>query len=183
MTNLDPSQFQQISPKDDNEARYIQRMLDLLRTPAPTDRNQFDPGHFTASGFVLSPDDKHMLLIFHSKLKLWLQPGGHIDPSDTTLLSAAQREVQEEVGLVAELHPKFQGILDVDIHTIPARKQEPAHEHFDVRYALRAPSLDFEAGSDALSARWVPLNEVETVHSDSSVTRAAFYIRDQIRRS
>jgi len=181
MTTLERHHFESIQPKDANEASYIQRMLTLMGTQAPTHRAQFEPGHFTASGFILSPDNQQILLIFHSKLKLWLQPGGHIDATDKSLLAAAKREVLEEVGLEATLHPSFPGILDVDIHTIPARKTEPAHEHFDVRYALQAPSLEFQAGSDALSARWVPLDQVEEAHSDASVTRAVFFIRDRLK--
>ena len=50
-------------------------MLKLLDTPKPFDRNQFEPGHFTGSAFVLSPDLDAILLIFHEKLKLWLHMG------------------------------------------------------------------------------------------------------------
>ena len=179
-TPIKREQLETLTPKDDDELRYRDRMLDLLNTSAPTSRDQFSPGHFTASAFVLSPDDQNLLLIFHSKLSLWLQPGGHVDASDKTLLAAAKREVLEEVGVQAELHPDFPGILDLDIHTIPARKEEPAHEHFDVRFALRAPNHEFQAGSDALSARWVPIDEVERAHSDASVTRATNLIRNTL---
>ena len=179
-TPLNREQLEAVRPKDGNELRYRDRMLELLESNAPTSRGQFAPGHFTASAFVLSPDDQNLLLIFHSKLSLWLQPGGHIDATDTTLLEAAKREVLEEVGVLAELHPEFPGILDLDVHTIAARREEPAHEHFDVRFALQAPNFDFQAGSDALSARWVPLGEVEKAHSDASVTRAADLIRNTL---
>ena len=178
---LNRNQLEAVVPKNDDEARYRQRMLGLLETRAPTSRGQYEPGHFTASAFVISPDDQQLLLIFHSKLSLWLQPGGHVDPTDPSLLDAAKREVLEEVGVDAALHPAFPGILDLDIHIIPARKKEPAHEHFDVRFALQAPSFDFQAGSDAASARWVPLDEVEHAHSDASVTRAADLIRETLK--
>ena len=94
-----------------------------------------------------------------------------MDPEDATIVASAQREVQEEVGL-SELALVSDGIFDVDIHEIPARKQEPDHDHYDVRFVFQAPDLSFSAGSDALEARWVPLTEISEVESDRSVMRA-----------
>jgi hypothetical protein len=34
------------------------------------------------------------------------------------------------------------GIFDLDIHGIPAAKEEPDHDHFDVRYLARTASPD-----------------------------------------
>ena len=116
-----------------------------------------------------------MLLILHSKLHRWLQPGGHCDPTDADIVSAAVREVQEETGLThIEVAPGFPDFLDVDIHTIPAnpRKGEPEHAHFDVRVLLRAKSIELHAGSDAVDARWVPLDQMGDIETDESVRRA-----------
>jgi 8-oxo-dGTP pyrophosphatase MutT (NUDIX family) len=157
---------------DERETSFKERMLLLLNSPPdPFDRDHYLPGHFTASSFVLSPNLDALLLIFHSKLRRWLQPGGHVDPRDTDMLAAARREATEETGIVA-LQPLGAGLFDVDIHTIPARNSSPQHEHFDLRYVLRAESTEFSAGSDALAARWVPLARVHTVESDESVQRA-----------
>ena len=85
-------------PLDPREAAFRERMLSLLQLSAPLSRGHFTPGHLTASAFVVSPDDE-LLLIFHRKLGIWVQPGGHIEPGDESLLDAARREVAEEVGL------------------------------------------------------------------------------------
>ena len=146
----------------------------------PCSRHSFEPGHFTASAFVVSPDLGSMLLILHSKLDLWLQPGGHIDPEDADVTAASRREVVEETGVSSlEPLPEFPALLDLDIHPIPAnpRKGEPAHEHFDVRVALRATTWEFEAGSDAQAARWVPLAQVDEIATDESVRRALRKLR------
>lgn len=151
-------------------------MLELLEnSDRPDSRSQFEPGHFTASGFVLSADGGRVLLIFHGKLKLWLQPGGHIDGSDPSPEAAAMREVMEETGVKKlRLAPGFPQIIDIDIHDIPpnTKKGEPAHEHFDVRYCFWALDESFEAASDALDAKWVALDEVDSLQSDESVVRA-----------
>lgn len=163
----------QHTPADAVETSHLEKMKRLARAERgdPCARDHFQPGHFTASSFVLSPDGASVLLILHGKLHRWLQPGGHIDPEDLTVLDAAKREVMEEVG-ISELEQVGRGLFDVDVHSIPARKQEPEHEHHDLRFLFKASSLDAVAGSDAKAAKWVPLSEVDRIESDQSVMRA-----------
>lgn len=159
-------------PFDVEERTHRDRMLALIHAAGdPFARDHFNPGHFTASGFVLSPDGRSLLLIHHRKLNRWLQPGGHVERGDTDIAAAARRELLEEVGLKA---PALEGdgIFDLDVHAIPSLGREPPHEHFDVRFLFRAPSFDLQAGSDARAARWVPLSQINEVESDRSVMRA-----------
>lgn len=161
---------------DEREQNYLARILALVEESAhPFERSQFEPGHVTASAFVLSPDRTQILLIHHSKLNLWLQPGGHTELSDADIIAAARREVEEETGITeTTLEEGYPVLLDVDIHEIPPNKKrgEPAHEHFDVRVLFRATTMAFSAGSDALAARWVDLENVEDAGTDDSVRRA-----------
>jgi 8-oxo-dGTP pyrophosphatase MutT (NUDIX family) len=163
-------------PSDPQELGYRARMLELLDSHGAFQSTHFLPGHFTASAFVLSPERDALLLILHKKLGLWLQPGGHIEPSDATLAAAARREVAEEVG--AELEPALQDpLFDIDIHTIPAYRDKPAHEHFDVRFCFQARSRLFSASDEVVRAEWVPLSKLADVTSDRSVLRAALKLR------
>jgi len=151
-------------------------MLALLEdSEDPWSRDNFRPGHFTASSFVLDPNGTHLLLILHRVLGLWLQPGGHFDPLDDDLYAAARREVSEETGVV-DMDPlsDFPALFDVDIHSIPAHpgRGEPAHQHFDLRLAFRAHSSAIRASSDAADARWFRLEETRAAGSDESVRRA-----------
>jgi 8-oxo-dGTP pyrophosphatase MutT (NUDIX family) len=158
--------------KDKREGDYKQRMEELLGgSDTPFSRDHFDPGHFTASAFVLSPDRSSLLMIFHSKLHRWLQPGGHIEPSDPDVIQAAMREILEETGVTGGT-VIGDGLFDLDIHTIPARKGDPDHSHFDLRILLVSNSLEIAADTDAVDAKWVPLSEVSEVESDESVMRA-----------
>src|SRR6476659_4087444 len=87
------------APSDDRERAFRERMLALCGASEPFSRAAFTPGPFTASAFVLSPDRRRLLVVFHRKLGRWLQPGGHIEPSDASIVDAARREVEEETGV------------------------------------------------------------------------------------
>ncbi len=182
--------LQSYQPQDTRERAYLDRMLSLLDSSGdPLSRDHYLPGHFTASSFVLSPDGQRLLLIYHSKLERWLQPGGHIDPTDVDVIAAARREAKEEVGLseltpaaprtansgapgLGDAAPSAPQLFDIDIHVIPARANAPKHEHFDLRFLWQAPSLKAQAGSDALECQWVPLDQIAQLESDESVMRA-----------
>jgi len=174
------AQLDRHAPACDGEAVYTQRMLELVGvTGDPMSRDHFAPGHFTASGFVLSPDGQSVLLVLHRKLNRWLQPGGHIDATDPDLFAAACREVEEETG-VAGL-PAAEGgpavIYDVDIHPIPARKTEPAHEHFDVRFLMRCESTAITISDESHDAAWVRIDELDTKMTDPAETRVIRKLR------
>jgi 8-oxo-dGTP pyrophosphatase MutT (NUDIX family) len=129
----------------------------------------------TASAFVLDPSRARLALILHKKLGRWLQPGGHVELTDRDLEAAARREVLEETGL-GSLVCVACGIFDVDVHEIPARKDEPRHAHFDVRFAFVADSDEARAASDEISGfRWVELTALSgaaSIETDESVLRA-----------
>jgi 8-oxo-dGTP pyrophosphatase MutT (NUDIX family) len=159
--------------------REAQRqMADLLAQSSEQAfrRDHLRPGHFTASGFVVSPDGRSLLLIFHKKLERWLQPGGHFELGDEDHLAAARREVAEEVGL-SELEV-LAPLYDLDVHAIPANAKEGEHLHFDLRVLFRSKSTRVEATSEVLAARYFSLEEltaggVSSVGSDESVARVA----------
>src|SRR5690606_41792687 len=87
--------------RDEAEELFLKAMMDLAHSSRlALARDTYDPGHFTASAFVLSPDSRSLLLIFHKKLGMWLQPGGHIESTESELVESARREAREEAGLL-----------------------------------------------------------------------------------
>ena len=151
----------------DTERVALERLATLLDGEGdPFDRNIEAPGHVTASAFVLHPDGDRLLLILHRKLQRWLQPGGHVEPSDPTVWDAAIREVEEETGLVASL--VGDGPFDVDIHRLSHGGGD--HEHFDVRYLVTAMGEAF-AGDGVDAVRWASLSELEEM--EESLQRPA----------
>jgi 8-oxo-dGTP pyrophosphatase MutT (NUDIX family) len=164
--------LERYAPANADDALFREQMRALLSAREPFSRRQFEPGHFTASAFVLSPERARLLLIFHKKLGLWLQPGGHIELDDTDLEQACRREVREEVGVEA-MSLASPNLFDIDVHQIPAWKSDAAHRHFDVRFLFVAESELFRQSEEVGGARWVALTELESVTTDQSVLRAA----------
>ncbi len=68
-------------------------------------------------------------------------------------------------------------VFDVDIHSIPARKADPAHEHYDVRFAFVAKTRTLVHSEEVADLRWVPLSDVEQLGCDESVLRAVSKLR------
>ncbi len=157
----------------DVEAESLRAMRRLIAGPGDVlSHRHFEVGHFTASAFVTDESLEHMLLVHHRKLGLWLQPGGHVEPADTSLLAAAIREVGEETGLDATPSgPHGTALFDIDIHAIPERWPDPPHLHHDLRFHLIAPLDPPIVTAEVLDVRWVPISRVGEFADDTSVLR------------
>ena len=79
------------------------------------------------------------------------------------------REAHEESGLTVQLlNPD---IFDLDVHEIPARKNDPAHYHFDVRYQIQASGEKFRISEESLDLAWVKIEELERYTEEESILR------------
>lgn len=154
------------------EQQFKDRFLLLLDHPRSFFRDHL-PGHITGSSWIVDETKQFVLLTHHTKLNRWLQPGGHAD-GDENVMAVALREAQEETGLknLELLHP---GIFDIDIHTIPARKDFPVHDHYDVRFlfiaSMREPLTITEESQDLA---WKKIEDlaVLTAQNDSMLRMA-----------
>lgn len=126
---------------------------------APMDRS-LEAGHVVASALVASPTLDRVVLLHHRQLDRWLQPGGHAEPGEADPARVARREAREETGFdeLAE-HRLWAGLVDVDVHAIPATDAMPAHRHFDMRFIFEAdPARSPEAPpGEAHDVRWFDL--------------------------
>ena len=127
-------------------------------------------GHVTASAWVVDYACSQVLLTHHRKLGKWLQLGGHAD-GNSDARAVAMREAREESGL-SSLRFARRDIYDIDVHEIPARADEPAHLHHDLRFAFFADSGEAPVVSgESHDVRWVALEAVEALTIDASVRR------------
>jgi 8-oxo-dGTP pyrophosphatase MutT (NUDIX family) len=151
-------------PQELNASQTFQEFVKRNSNTSVYSRKNFD-GHFTASAFLLDVVRDKVLFLQHKKLKRWLQPGGHIDETDASLLAAAVREVCEETGFQSiNLQLVEENIFDLDAHEIPLnpKKDEPAHIHFDIRYLFQVNNgaeIVFNA-EEASGMKWLTFDEV-----------------------
>ena len=131
--------------------------------------NAPDWGHVTGSSWIVDESGEKVVLLFHGKLRKWVQPGGHCD-DESDVLSVAMREAREETGL--DVRADDNAIFDVDAHEIPEYWNTPAHVHYDVRFLLRADSAQMPVVSDESGAvKWVSLAEARQLSGEASVAR------------
>lgn len=142
-----------------------------------TSRKNFK-GHCTASALILNPQNQ-LLLVFHNKLKIYLQPGGHLEPQDKNLLQAAQREAQEETGIqnlqLHSWHLETNSPILIDTHKIPANpsKQEDEHYHHDFMYLFKTSDTDIQIDPNEVSDfLWISLDSQDTSTLDQTLQTA-----------
>jgi 8-oxo-dGTP pyrophosphatase MutT (NUDIX family) len=164
-------------PADERERAHQISILALLQTPNFFSRDQFDPGHLTASAFIVDLATARLLLHHHRSLDRWLQMGGHLDPGEPPR-DAALREASEESGL-SDLTFLSERIIDLDVHEIPAHRSEPAHRHFDLRYGLttRRAADTSRHDQESLALAWFPFDQAIRRMNEPCSTRAIRKIR------
>jgi 8-oxo-dGTP pyrophosphatase MutT (NUDIX family) len=105
-----------------------------------------------------------VLLRWHERMQRWLQLGGHGDPGETDPWAIALREAREESGLddLRPLQPGAPAVAQVVIVPVPARGDEPAHEHADLRYLMATDRPD-DATPDVPGAalRWLTFENAD----------------------
>ena len=162
-------------PDDGEEARDRDRILEFVRSHADPFDRRIPEGHLTGSAVVVAAAGDRVLLLHHRKLDRWLQPGGHAEPGEAAGDAVALREAIEETGLPGlALHPTAPRPLDVDVHDIPARGGDPAHQHLDLRYLIVAPdpaALDPDL-AELHEIRWVRWEDVASLAPDHGLRRA-----------
>lgn len=168
------------APLDGEEAADLERILAFVgEHEQPFDR-RISAGHLTGSALVVAHGGREVLLLHHHKLQRWLQPGGHAEPGESSGEAVALREAREETGLPdLALHPSAPRPLDVDVHQIPARPGEPAHEHLDLRYLVVASAeAPLRPGSgESERIRWFRWHELAGLDLDPGLIRALLKAR------
>jgi 8-oxo-dGTP pyrophosphatase MutT (NUDIX family) len=166
------AELQTYHPADARERAMVDELATFVRAHPDCFERTLLCGHVTASAWVLDIDRTHALLTHHRKLGRWLQLGGHAD-GDADVRRVALREASEESGL-RTIRFAAGAIYDVDVHEIPARAGEPAHKHYDVRFAFIADRAEPTTLSDeSHELAWFRVAQLDTSGVDESVRRLA----------
>lgn len=158
-------QLERYTPVNEQEAADRDMMLlaiDTLENPLSRE-NVF--AHFSASGWIVSPDRERVLMAYHNIYNTWAWTGGHAD-GEADLLSVALREAREETGIerIEPVSPEIYSleVIPVNPH-IKRGRFVSAHLHMNVTYLLTADDRQpIRAKPDENSAvRWMPLCEAQ----------------------
>ena len=160
-------------PNNELELLFKARFIDLIKKYPDCANRSLKHAHLTGSAWIVNDEASYALMTHHLKLNRWLQLGGHAD-GDFNIKNVALREVKEESGL-ASIKIVDSKIFDIDIHKIPERKNEPAHEHFDIRYLMHADQSEpISKNHESKEISWIPLNKLDELTSNNrSILRMA----------
>ncbi|QCK16442.1 NUDIX hydrolase [Mangrovivirga cuniculi] len=166
-----PLVLDQINITDPKEKEYLKLMLRLhFKEPKAYSRESLK-AHFTASAILIDSAAENILLLHHKKLDRWLQPGGHAD-GNKCLPEVSMKELHEETNAVSA---KLMNIIpfDLDIHTIPENKNEPEHQHYDLRFLWITDNLnEVRSNKESKGLKWIPVKELaEFTGGESSFVR------------
>ena len=137
---------------------WLKKDVDVLT------RNNLE-AHFTSSAWVVSPDYKKVLMVYHNIYNSWSWMGGHAD-GESDLLKVAIKEVKEESGLkhIEVLSPDIFSleVLCVDGHEKKG-KYNPSHLHLNVTYLLMAEECDELAikPDENSGVEWIDINYID----------------------
>jgi 8-oxo-dGTP diphosphatase len=135
-----------------------------------------DEKDFTTSAFIVHPIEPKIILLKHNKLRLWLQPGGHVELNETPL-QTLHHELEEETGLTPQdyeiIEPTPSPTTSGNNRKIPLpffinvhpMDNLPTHEHIDLSYVVRAHTDVLTSTPDGASAiGWFTLLEVHKLY-------------------
>ncbi len=152
------------------EREVVERFSQFVSSEERCFERSCEYAHITGSAWIVDEAGEKVLLTHHAKLDRWLQLGGHAD-GESNVYEVALKEAEEESGLIG-FSRIGSGIFDIDIHPIPARKTEPEHLHYDVRYLLRVgKETAYTVSEESHDLAWVTLDGVVKLTTEESMMR------------
>ena len=88
------TQIENYIPFNEQEVRDKAQILGFLRSGAELITRENPVAHMTASAWVVSPDRKQVIMVYHNLYQSWSWMGGHAD-GDWDLLRVAKKEVMQ----------------------------------------------------------------------------------------
>ncbi|HKI74419.1 MAG TPA: NUDIX hydrolase [Pseudomonadales bacterium] len=151
------------------ESETVTRIRTFVARNPDCFRRELLQGHITGSAWVVDRSRDRTLLTHHRKLDIWVQLGGHAD-GDPDVGRVALREAEEESG-ISNLALVSDEIFDIDIHSIPARGNEPEHFHYDCRFMIEARDEDYVVSDESHDLAWIDLDCITEYTTEDSMLR------------
>ncbi len=133
--------------------------------------------HIVANSLIIH--NNKVLTIFHNFLQMYIQPGGHVDENDMTVLQASLREAKEETGIndlvLYDWHRETKIPIFIEAHLIPenTKKQEKQHYHHDFMYVFKTQTKDIDLQVNEVSNfSWIDIEIVLKNNPNSFISKS-----------
>ena len=151
-------------PRCEQEERDREFFLRFIESNPDCLSRDNDTAHFTASSWIVSPDRRKVLMVYHNIYDSWSWTGGHAD-GEGDMEAVARRELMEETGLLSPLlispEPISLEILTVDGHMKRGRYVH-SHLHLNLTYLYEADeeeAIRIKADENS-GVRWFTVDEM-----------------------
>lgn len=144
-------------PQSERERAAQADFLSFFSDESGPVRRESGPDHATASCVVFDETLTQTLLVFHGKGRFWVQPGGHAEDDDGSVVAAALRELREETGIEVAA-PTSPLAYDLDHHGLSSRFGRCA-SHLDIGIAVIVdPEVALTVSDESEDVRWWPVD-------------------------
>ena len=135
-------------------------------------QQEIPPQQATGSAWLINPNNGKILLTLHKKLNRWLQPGGRISTQDgLSIHKTASREAQEESG-IKEIILSSPEIFHLDIHYIPALKDQEAQYYYDFCFLHHvSDNHPLTQSAESLDLKWFSMAELMQMNLENSIEK------------
>ena len=143
--------------------------------------------HFTVTGFVVHGNKT--LLLWHPLLKMWVPPGGHVEPNEEPQ-EAVLREIREETGLDARpitgderLGVPYPRELAAPETILVEDSPEPdrPHQHIDLIYFCTIVGEPPELRRDESHLTWVDESQLRRTAALNAVAGVSATVPEDVR--
>lgn len=151
------------APRDELEAADREQMLTFMRASSGWLTRENPVAHVTASAWIVDPDRKNALMIYHNIYRSWSWTGGHAD-GDGDLMAVAMREAAEETGV--QTRPVMETPVSIESGCVAPHvkrgRHVSAHIHMNATFLLEADiSATLRIKPDENSGvRWIPFDQI-----------------------
>ena len=158
------TQIENYIPFNEQEARDKAQILACLRSGTELITRNNPVAHLTASAWVVSPDRKQVVMVYHNLYQSWSWMGGHAD-GNWNLLQVAKKEVMEECGLT-DLTVVSPEIFSLEVLCVAGHEKKgqylSSHLHLNVTFLFEAnPIMPLHVKPDENSGvGWVSVEEI-----------------------
>lgn len=163
-------QVEKYMPINEQEEKDKKLILNWLYSEKDVLTRNNEEAHLTASAWIVSPDRKQVLMIYHNLYSSWAWLGGHAD-GNANLLQVAIKEVKEESGLT-NICVLSNDIFSIEILSVNGHEKRgqyvSSHLHLNITFLFEANPEDLlQIKPDENSGvQWIAIKDISHMSNE-----------------